>query len=299
MRVSEKGLAFIASHEGLVLNAYLDPAGIVTIGYGFTNRSRVFLAWAKTKWGRAMRMGDKLTKREADDILAKLLAEEYEPPVEKKFGRALTQQQFDACVSACYNLGPGCLAWRWAKALKVGDEKEAARLLRVTGTKAKGRTLKGLVRRRRDEADLIEHGTYPNHGTTNITADNDILELQRNLEKLGYDPGPVDGFLGRQTRDAVRRFQKENPPLAVDGIAGPATRSAIARALKSKPVEKPTVTETVTEYKKTMGVFSGLIAAVTAFLEQIDGSTIALVIGALVVGFLAKEIYTRYKEGRF
>jgi lysozyme len=299
MKVSEKGLAFIASHEGLVLNAYLDPVGIPTIGYGFTNRSRVFSQWAKAKWGRKMRMGDKLTKREADDILGILLEQEYEPPVEKMFGRSITQEQFDACVSACYNLGAGCLGWRWAKALKSGDAARSAELLRVTGVTAKGKRLRGLVRRRGEEADLIEFGRYPSHGSVNVKADNDIGDLQRDLEKLGYEPGPIDGKMGPQTRDAIRDFQNDNSPLAVDGIAGPATRSAIERALKSKPVEKPTVTETVAEYKKTLGVFSGLVAAVTALLEQIDGSTVALIVGALVVGFLANEVYSRYKGGRF
>jgi formate hydrogenlyase subunit 3/multisubunit Na+/H+ antiporter MnhD subunit len=32
--------------------------------------------------------------------------------------------------------------------------------------------------------------------------------VQRYLEDLGYDPGPVDGLIGPRTRDAIRRFQR-------------------------------------------------------------------------------------------
>lgn len=298
MQVSDKGLALLASHEGLVLNAYLDPVGIVTIGYGFTNRSRVFSQWAKAKWGRKMRMGDKLTKSEAKEILRKLLAEEYEPPVERAF-KNLTQAQFDACVSACYNLGPGCLKWRWAKALKAGDAGKSAALMRVTGTTANGKKLRGLVRRRGEEANLIEHGIYPSHAARNVPADSDISDLQKDLEKLGYKPGAIDGQMGPNTKAAIRSFQSDNPPLAVDGIAGPATRSAISRALKGKGMEKPAVTETLAEYKKTLGVISGLVATVSAILKELDGNLIAIVVVAAAVGFFATKAYSKWKEGRF
>ena len=36
-----------------------------------------------------------------------------------------------------------------------------------------------------------------------------ITEVQRRLAALGYDPGPVDGRLGRRTREAVRRYQRD------------------------------------------------------------------------------------------
>jgi len=42
MKVSDRGVAFIAAHEGFVGRAYRCPAGIPTIGYGFTMQSRIF-----------------------------------------------------------------------------------------------------------------------------------------------------------------------------------------------------------------------------------------------------------------
>lgn len=256
MKISDKGLAFIASHEGLVLNAYLDPAGIVTIGYGFTNRSRVFSAWARAKWGRKMQMGDRLTKAEADQILGKLLEEEYEPPVERACP-GIRQTAFDAAVSACYNLGPDALKWRWAQALARKDYQAAGDLLRKTGTTAGGRTLPGLVRRRAEEADLIAHEKYPAHmggGSGSNDAANSIEDLQADLATLGYDPGPLDGVMGPKTRTAIRIFQSDHPPLAVDGIPGAATRAAIDRALKGKRVDRPSLIETLlTAFLKMFG----------------------------------------------
>jgi hypothetical protein len=45
-------------------------------------------------------------------------------------------------------------------------------------------------------------------------------EVQSILATLGYDPGPVDGKPGRQTRDAIRRFQADHR-MTPDGRIGP------------------------------------------------------------------------------
>ena len=37
-----------------------------------------------------------------------------------------------------------------------------------------------------------------------------IEELQENLKKAGLDPGPIDGRMGWQTRNAIKEFQKNN-----------------------------------------------------------------------------------------
>lgn len=43
-----------------------------------------------------------------------------------------------------------------------------------------------------------------------------IAEVQQALQVMGYDPGPVDGAMGENTRRAVKAFQGEFG-LAVDG----------------------------------------------------------------------------------
>ncbi|HEY1638976.1 MAG TPA: lytic murein transglycosylase [Rhizomicrobium sp.] len=42
------------------------------------------------------------------------------------------------------------------------------------------------------------------------------LTMQSNLKALGYDPGPIDGLLGRKARAALRQYQKDHH-LSADG----------------------------------------------------------------------------------
>lgn len=45
---------------------------------------------------------------------------------------------------------------------------------------------------------------------------NTVLELQRELNQLGFNAGPVDGVMGARTRSAIRAYQADNA-LLVDG----------------------------------------------------------------------------------
>jgi len=56
----------------------------------------------------------------------------------------------------------------------------------------------------------------------------DVVTLQRVLVIDGYSPGPADGWFGRKTRRAVKRFQRARG-LAVDGRVGPITTHELAR----------------------------------------------------------------------
>lgn len=56
----------------------------------------------------------------------------------------------------------------------------------------------------------------------------DIRDLQRRLNRLGFDAGYDDGLYGPQTFDAVREFQL-NVGLPVDGLAGPSTTDVLLR----------------------------------------------------------------------
>lgn len=37
-----------------------------------------------------------------------------------------------------------------------------------------------------------------------------VADIQRELHNLGYNPGKVDGILGKQTRGALKRYQHDN-----------------------------------------------------------------------------------------
>ncbi len=58
---------------------------------------------------------------------------------------------------------------------------------------------------------------------------NDVLDLQRELNTLGCEAGPLDGTLGPDTLGAIRRFQSA-AGIAVDGVVGPNTRAALSNA---------------------------------------------------------------------
>lgn len=56
----------------------------------------------------------------------------------------------------------------------------------------------------------------------------DVRDLQRRLNRLGFDAGHVDGVLGTSTFEAIREFQL-NAGISVDGIAGRETVDLLKR----------------------------------------------------------------------
>jgi lysozyme len=237
--------SFIGGHEGFVSRWYLDPVGVPTIGFGFTWSSRVFREWWMLNRGRKMQRGDTISKADALMVLSKLIAEEYLPPVVKRFPTAADHVKA-AGGSMVYNCGAGALKWKWAVNIAAGRLSEGCRLWRSTATTARGKRLPGLVRRRKEEADIAEFNRWPGWVSTGVSTDSaapearvetdDIRVAQGWLKSLGYYQGNPDGIVGGKTVDATMRFQKDHGTLKVDGIIGPATLSALQRAvdLKSK-----------------------------------------------------------------
>ena len=91
MRTSKDGQDLIKSFESCRLRAYWDEAG---------------MRWS-IGWGRArgVREGDECTQQQADDWFAEDLGDIE--TVLGNLGLVLTQSQFDALVSFCYNVGFG------------------------------------------------------------------------------------------------------------------------------------------------------------------------------------------------
>ena len=232
MQISDRGLAFVARHEGFVSRAYADPVGVRTIGYGFTMGSRVFAGYWRARHGRGLEMGDTISRADADMLLRRLIDEEYGREVTRVLG-TLPQHQHDAACSVAFNLGPRALTWRWAQALKAGDVRGAAAILGANYNTAGGRKLAGLVRRRQEEARLLLSGDYGDgraatgDGSRSAAARGDAAaEAGDMLSRLGY---PVTDLPA-----AIRAFQRDNPPLVVDGIWGPASRATAQRRLTAQ-----------------------------------------------------------------
>jgi GH24 family phage-related lysozyme (muramidase) len=95
MQTSANGVAFIKSNEGLRLTVYNDD-GKACIGYGHDLQS-----------GESFLEG--ITAEQADAILTTDLRTRFEPPVNRLAPWA-NQNQFDALVDFCFNLGPARLA---------------------------------------------------------------------------------------------------------------------------------------------------------------------------------------------
>ena len=146
MKTSQKGIDFIKRHEALRLNAYLDAVGVWTIGYGHTKTAK---------------KGMTITEAEAE----KLLVDDLKTAENEinSHNLPLKQHQFDALVSFVFNVGTG--AFRTSTLLKrlkadVNHPDIPNQLNRwIYGG---GKVLSGLVKRRRQEADIYTKGHYEN-----------------------------------------------------------------------------------------------------------------------------------------
>ena len=62
-----------------------------------------------------------------------------------------------------------------------------------------------------------------------IEPDPVIKETQELLTARGFNPGAIDGWMGRKTKAAVIAYQETHPNLDNDGILGPATLAQLRR----------------------------------------------------------------------
>lgn len=65
------------------------------------------------------------------------------------------------------------------------------------------------------------------------TSTEDMARIQGKLHYLGYDPGPITGCCGPQTKRAIKRFQMEHG-IQSDGAVGPLTEQSIRKALHAR-----------------------------------------------------------------
>ena len=132
MMVTDLLIHKLMEMEGLRLDAYVDAAGVWTIGYGHTKN---------------VRQGDKISEYWAKELLMQDVAE-VEREV-KALGVAKTQGQFDALVSFAFNLGIGHLKRSTLlKCIREGRSMREIKRQFMRWVVAGGKRLKGLERRR-------------------------------------------------------------------------------------------------------------------------------------------------------
>lgn len=143
MKTSANGIALIKRFEGCKLGAYKCPAGVWTIGYGHTSAA-----------GPPTVTPDlTITQQSADEILRRDL-EKFEKGVAALLNVSLTSAQNDALVAFAYNVG--LFALQNSTLLKRINAKDFDRVPAefMKWTKANGRELPGLVKRRRAETAM-------------------------------------------------------------------------------------------------------------------------------------------------
>jgi lysozyme len=144
-KISKKGLDLIKKFEGLKLKPYLCSAGVPTIGYGNTLYEN----------GKKVSLKDTIiTEQRATELLSNSL-KNLEQHVDSFCRDDINQNQFDALVSFAFNLGPYNL--KSSTLLKKVNKNPNDPTIRdefMRWTKTGGKVLKGLVERRKCEADL-------------------------------------------------------------------------------------------------------------------------------------------------
>ncbi len=149
---------------------------------------------------------------------------------------------FVALFTAVALSASGCAGARLNKGAESKPLKPAERIAQLESeSKAKDQEIVRLqteLSAMRDRSSVVEDA-YAYEPVTNVkTAPSTaalrvpgvtVQQLQRALKAAGYEPGPIDGRLGRRTKDAVRSFQRAEG-LKVDGVVGQKTWTALKAA---------------------------------------------------------------------
>lgn len=228
LTISNNGINLIKRFEGCRLSAYRDPVGIITIGYG----------WTKPIDGRPLTMGMTITQEKAESLLREGL-NSYEAKVNKynpKYN--WSQNQFDALVSFCYNIGN--IDGLTANGTRSINEIAA----KITSyNKAGSKVLPGLTNRRNAEKQLFLSTSCDSEYTYNefvkevqvaIGAKIDgiagpetyskcptvsryknnrhavVSPLQKYLNSMNYNAGTPDGIAGAKFESAAKEWAKAN-----------------------------------------------------------------------------------------
>lgn len=153
MKTSLRGLAEIASHEGIVLSPYRDSVGVWTWGVGHTKA-------AGDPNPKDMDRGVNRPLREVFDVFARDIAK-YEREVNDAITVPVSQSEFDALVSFHYNTG-GIARAQLTGHLNEGRRSEAARAFDGWHRPPE------IIPRRNKEKALFANGIYSGGGMATV-----------------------------------------------------------------------------------------------------------------------------------
>lgn len=223
--VSKNCVDFVKQWEAYYSQPYYDCVGVLTLGYGMTGAEIAGLTYVSEPQAAAM--------------LQNLLDNKYAAPIKAALdarGVSLTQNQFDALASICYNIGvPGLLGSTLFRNVCAGV-RDVATITEDFCMWDKGgnplHTIQGLLNRRQAEARMFF--SSGNVAATTVSAslyyDDSIKTLQQFLNSAMNAGLKVDGYNGTNTTASIKTFQSVMG-LQVDGIPGTNTWAAIHQIL--------------------------------------------------------------------
>jgi lysozyme len=142
-QINQSGIDFLINEEGLILHPYLDSVGVPTIGIGNTYYED----------GSRVKMTDPAITEDRAINLFRIVLRNYEAAVWSVTRDDINQNQFNALVSICYNIGVA--AFKGSTLLKRVNANPNDLLIRdafLMWKNAGGKPI--LLLRRRREANL-------------------------------------------------------------------------------------------------------------------------------------------------
>lgn len=227
MITSENGIRLLKEFEGCRLTAYkcLPSEKYFTIGFGH--------------YGPDVKIGMRINMQQAEQILRNDLLR-YEANV-MRYDRVYnwTQNEFDALVSFCYNIGSIDQLTNYGK-----RDKHTIATKMLLYVKSGNTVLQGLINRRIKEQALFLMQSPVMDPSREIARptlrrgmknNKQVRILQQNLNDAINAGLEIDGSYGPLTKQAVTDFQTKNYNVSyfdkIDGIYGPRTAAALKEVL--------------------------------------------------------------------
>jgi len=145
MKLNNAGYLLITEFEGFSSKPYLCSAKVPTIGYGNTYYSD----------GKRVTMLDKEINKQQAFEMFKVIADRFASKVSNLVKTPLNQNQFNACVSLCYNIGTANFMNSTLLKLVNKNHNDILIVLEFKKwNKVNKKEVTGLTRRRKYEADI-------------------------------------------------------------------------------------------------------------------------------------------------
>ena len=154
---SKNGFLFIKGFEGLAQYSHNIGDGVLTIGYGCTDRY-------DGENYRKLKANEPVSDKLASEVFASSVVENYGIPLINQLeadGIVVSQNEFDALLSFVYNAGLGSLtASAIYSNLKTGNKQASAQAWLTTNILPGSQFETGLRERRKAESDVFLSGQY-------------------------------------------------------------------------------------------------------------------------------------------